>query len=71
MVVEAVMEAPTSIQCTAVPFKALLTESISNVEISGELLPWAEILMKVNVVEFTLTFEVCSAPSCEMNRGYS
>ena len=68
MVVEAVMEVPTSSQCTTVPFKVLLTESISSVEISGEL---AKVLVKVNVVKFTLTLEVCSAPSCEINRGYS
>ena len=42
----------TSEQRTTVPFKPRLTESINNVEIRGEA-PRAEILMKVNVVEFT------------------
>ena len=55
---------------TTVLFKSRFTESIIRVEISGEL-PWAEILMKVNVVEFTLISDICWGPSCEMNLGYS
>ena len=41
-----------SSQFTTVPFKCMLTESIDNVEIRGEV-PGAEFLTKVNMEEFT------------------
>ena len=45
-----------SMQCTTVPFKPMLTESIDNVEIRGEA-NGAEVLEKVNVVELiTMSF---------------
>ena len=58
MVVEAVVEVSASSQCTIVPFKALLTELTTSVEVRGEL-PSAEVLMKVNVVEFTVVSDSC------------
>ena len=48
-----------SAQCTTVLFKPMLTESIDKVEIRDELVPLAEILMKVNIVEFT---SLCQVP---------
>ena len=47
----------TSEQRTTVPFKPMLTESIDTVEIRG-LVSTAEILMKVNVAEFTLLYDI-------------
>lgn len=58
MVVEVIIEVPTSRQCTTVPFKSLLTELITSVEINGEL-PWAEVLIKVKDVEFTAITDIC------------
>ena len=40
-------------QCTIVPFKLMLTESIDNVVIRDEA-PGAEVLVKVNVEQFTI-----------------
>ena len=58
-VVEAeIIEFPGSIQFTTVPFKPMPTELIDNVEISGRTL-WAEFLIKVNVVEFTMVGTDC------------
>jgi hypothetical protein len=45
----------TSVQFTTVPFKSMLTELMDNVEVRGEA-PGAEVIMKVNVVKFTLIF---------------
>ena len=56
--VEAVIKVPKSSQFTTVPFKSLFTELITSVETNGELAR-AEVLIKVNVVEFTLITEVC------------
>ena len=53
MIVEAdVIEFAVSEQRTTVLLKLILTESIDNVEIRGDA-PLVELLMKVNVVEFT------------------
>ena len=56
--VEAVTEVPISSQSTTVPFNSLFTELITSVEINGELAR-AEVLMVINVVEFTLISVVC------------
>ena len=40
------------VQCTTVPFRPMLTESINNLDIKGCSLR-AEILVKMNVEEFT------------------
>ena len=71
-VVKAVIEVPTSSQLTTVPLNSLFTEFITRVEMRGEL-PWPDVLMKVNVVEFTIITDscACSVPSREINRGYS
>ena len=47
-----VLGSVTSEQCISVPCKPMLTESINNIEIRGILFR-AELLMKVNVAEFT------------------
>ena len=61
---EAVIEVPISIQLTTVPFKSLFTELelIISVETNGELAR-AEVLTKVNVVEFTLNSDNCTESS--------
>ena len=45
-------------QRTIVPFKPILTESIDNVEIRGKV-SISELLIKVNVVEFTALCDNC------------
>ena len=55
--VEDVFDATTSVQFTSVPFKPLLTGVISNLDTTGRL--WsAEILEKMNMMEFTSKSEV-------------
>ena len=55
--VEVEFDVPTSVQFTSVPFRLSLTGLISNCDVSGKLLP-AEIIKKVNVIEFTSKADV-------------
>ena len=59
---EDVFDASTSVQFTSVPFKSSLTGAISNFDTSGWL-PSAEILEKVNVMEFTSKSDVAETDS--------
>ena len=59
-------DASTSIQFTSVWFKPSFTGAISNVDTTGWL-PSAEILEKVNVMEFTCKSEVAGTdPECKL-----
>ena len=62
------MEVPTSPQFTTVPFKSLLTGIITIVETNGEL-PWSEVLVVVNSVEFTVSEDSCSEGSSELTKS--
>ena len=53
IVVEADIDWFELAQCNTVPFRPMLTESIDSVVIRGESLR-AEVLVKVNVEEFTV-----------------
>ena len=52
-----------SLQCTTVPFKPMLTESIDNVEIRSEA-PGTEFLTKKKMAEFTILSSSFCSTSC-------
>ena len=65
---EDVFDATMSVQFTSVPFKPSFTGAISNLDTSGWL-PSAEILEKVNVMEFTSKSEVAgNDPECKARK---
>ena len=55
--VDSVSDVSISVQFTSVPFRLFLTGLISNLDVSGKLLP-AELTEKVNMTEFTSKVEV-------------
>ena len=59
----------TSVQFTSVPFKSSLTGLITSLDISGRL-PAAEILEKVNVIEFTSKSDIGHADCEDKTRAY-
>ena len=59
------IEPPTSTQCTLVPFKLLVTLIIVNVETRSKA-PRAEVLVKLNKVEFTVSLDVWAPSSFEL-----
>ena len=61
--VDVVSDASTSVQFTRVPFSSSLTGLISSLDVTGRL-PSAEILEKMNVIEFTSKSDV-GGKDCE------
>ena len=66
--VDFVSDVITSVQFTRVPFSSSFTGAISNLDTTGWL-PSAEILEKVNVMEFTSKSEVAGTdPECKLRK---
>ena len=66
---EDVFDVTMSVQFTSVPFKPSFMGAISNLDTTGWL-PFAEILEKVNVMEFTSKSDVAGTdPECKVRKN--
>ena len=67
MLVEVEFDVATSVQFTSMPFKTSVTGLIASCDVSGRL-PAAEILEKVNLVEFTTKSDVADCEDTNRER---